>query len=451
MRKKYFVLIAVLAVLLPALYFGGRNKKGFSTKLAQHYVLQERKGIAATWPEWNDTKQSAERLVRMVRENPDDQKSMLALASLYIQEGRASGNHDYYDGAALYHLEQVLEKNPANFEALTMKALIQLSKHHFAAALETSTKAQKLNPHNAFLYGLMTDSYVELGQYDKAVASADQMVAIRPDMRSYARVAYLREIHGDMEGAITAMALAVDASGYGDEPSSWTRIQLGELLQKNGDYKQAGVQYQVTLKYRPDYAYAVAGLGRIAQAEGNLQQALAYFLKADSLPADHGFGEEIAQTYLAMGQREKALHVLKEMETELKAEEQQNAGVANAPYHTDMELAAVYLLMEQYEQALLHVKKEYDRRPGNIKVNELMAWLHYKNGSVAKALPIVQQALRTGSTDPVLMARSGLILTAAGKTAEGRTLLQKSLAQNALRDASLLRAVHDVLKTNQQS
>jgi hypothetical protein len=38
------------------------------------------------------------------------------------------------------------------------------------------------------------DGNVEMGNYDSAVAFADKMVALRPDLTSYSRVSYLREI-----------------------------------------------------------------------------------------------------------------------------------------------------------------------------------------------------------------------------------------------------------------
>lgn len=445
MLKKLLPALALALVAVAGAFLLFRSKSGLRTHINEFYPLHERQGTAATWAEWNNTKVSADRLIRMVRENPGDKKSTLALASLYIQEGRASGNHDYYDKAALYYLDQVLQKEPSDFEALTMKALVQLSKHRFSDALKTASAAQHQNPYNAFVYGLLVDSYVELGQYSKAVESADQMVSIRPDMRSYARVAYLREIHGDLPGAIEAMKMAVDAGGEGDEPSSWTRVQLGKLYEQTGDLQRAALHYQITLDARPSYANAVAGLGRIAMIQKDYTKALSLFQQADSLPSDHGFGEEIAQAYLALGQKEKAMERLRQMEARLKAEEDRNKDIPDAAYHTDMELTAVYLLMEKYDAALAHALKEYNRRPANIELNEWVGWLYFKNGDSHKALAYAQEALRTGCKNPVLLARTGLIFAAAGQKLKGRQILQQSLAHQTLLDPQLQAAAEAAL------
>ena len=142
-------------------------------------------------------------------------------------------------------VDDVLKRNENNFEALSLKAMILLSEHHFADALAVAQKAVAINPYNAFVYGTLVDAYVEMGDYKSAVENLEKMISIRPDMRSYARVSYLREIHGDYPGAIEAMKLAVDAGVPGDEATAWTRIQFGHLFEKTGDMKNAEMHYRI--------------------------------------------------------------------------------------------------------------------------------------------------------------------------------------------------------------
>ena len=72
---------------------------------------------------------------------------------------------------------------PGNFEALTLKSLLYISQHHFADGLAIAEQAQKINPYYAFLYGILVDGHVEMGHYDSAVASAEKMMSIKPDLR----------------------------------------------------------------------------------------------------------------------------------------------------------------------------------------------------------------------------------------------------------------------------
>ena len=177
-----------------------------------------------------------------------------------MKEGRVTGNHLYYDKAAMKCVNDVLQMEENNFEALSLKSIIFLSEHHFAEALATAQKAVSINPYNAFVYGSLVDAYVEMGDYKAAIENLEKMISIRPDLRSYARVSYLREIHGDYPGAIEAMRLAVEAGSPGDETTAWTRIQLGQLYEKNADFKMADMHYRLALHERPNYAYALSGL-----------------------------------------------------------------------------------------------------------------------------------------------------------------------------------------------
>ena len=55
------------------------------------------------------------------------------------------------------------------------------------------------------------------------------MVAVKPALASYARIAYARELTGDRPGAISAMTLALDAAGGAPEPTAWTHVELAKL------------------------------------------------------------------------------------------------------------------------------------------------------------------------------------------------------------------------------
>jgi tetratricopeptide (TPR) repeat protein len=206
-----------------------------------------------------------------IEKDPADTKSALGLAALFIQEARISGNYAYYDKAAMKTINKVLVIEPSNFEALVYKSLVFYSQHHFADGLAIAEKAKNVNPYNAYVYGLMVDGNVEMGNYDSAVANADRMVSIRPDLTSYSRISYIREIYGDYKGAIEAMKLAVEAGGPGDEYTEWSRIQLAGLLEKLAIIEMQLI-IQHFIKPAARLSFAIAGLGRIAIAKKNMQK-----------------------------------------------------------------------------------------------------------------------------------------------------------------------------------
>src|SRR4030095_10175227 len=308
MKKRYlYILLAACTVSV----LGFTIIKYTSATAHHYYELKNRKGPSAQSPEWRNTLKMATDLSNKIRLNPRDNKSRLALSALFIQEARITGDHVYYDMAAMKYVDDVLKNDPDNFEALIYQALLFLSQHHFADGLVTATHAQKINPYNAFVYRMLVDANVELGNYQAAVENSDRMVSIRPDIRSYSRISYLREIHGDYPGAIEAMKMAVQAGVPGDESTEWTRVQLGHLFENTGDIKNAEMQYRIALEERPGYAYALAGLGRIAASSKNYSQAINYYLQADSVINDYAFKEELSDLYALSGMKNKANEISK--------------------------------------------------------------------------------------------------------------------------------------------
>ena len=386
-----------------------------------------RLGRLALGGEWVNTRASMEGLLAKLRADPDDQKSRLLLAEAYMQEGRITGNHPYYDAAAMQLLQTVLQADPQNFEALCCQASLSLTQHHFSQGLALAQQAQQLNPQSGYVYGLLTDANVELGHYSEAVKMADKMNQVRPDLTAYARVSYLREIHGDLPGAIQAMDMAVKAGYVGLEQTEWSRVALGHLYEVSGHLDQAASYYQQALQLRPNYAYALAGLARVAAARHDYTTAIKNLNLARATVKDYAFTDELVDVYRLNHQPAEANKMAHESVAMLAEAAQQANEDEQLGHYTDRELAYAYLKTNELDKALEHAKTEYARRPENIDVNETLAWVHYKRGEYAEAQRYMQVARRTNSQNPVLLGRAGLILTKIGRVAEGQALISKSL------------------------
>jgi len=320
---------------------------------------------------------------------------------------------------------------------LTFKSLLYLSQHHFADGLAIAEKAKEVNPYNAFVYGIMVDGNVEMGNYAEAIKDADKMVSIRPDMRSYSRISYLREIHGDYPGAIEAMKMAVDAGPPGDESTEWTRVQLGHLYENTGDLKAAEMNYLVSLKYRPGYAYATAGRARIAAASKDYDRAIACYLQADSMVSDYSFKEQLAELYRLTGQEAKADELNKWLIEAMTSDAENGKNDDNIGHYADRELAYAFLRTGNYDKALEHSIAEYNRRPDNIDVNETLAWVFYREGNYKKAIPYIEVALKTKCGNSVLLSHAGLIYAKSGINAKAKNLLQQVIDSKASISESL--------------
>ncbi len=426
----YAALVIACSAFAGFIFLNGKSKIIFPE-------LKERQGALAQAPEWPATQARVKALLTDLKAHPNDTKTKLKLAKEFMQESRVTGDYSYYNKTALDLIDEVLASDAKNFEAKCLKAMIFLSQHRFEEARALAEKACEENPYNAFVFGLLTDAYVELGDYDKAVATADKMVNIRPDIRSYSRVSYLREIFGQSDKAIEAIQMAVSAGYPGNEDTEWSRMVLAHLFEDNNQLDKAEEQYQTALQERPDYPFALAGLGRIAAYHQNYPAAVQYFEKARNVMSDIGLLEELTDLYRLNNQPDKAAECARISIDALLADNITGDRDKNTGHYADRDLAIMYLKINDFDKALDHARIEHQRRPQNIDACETLAWCLYKKAGYAEALPLIQTALRTRSQNPERLVRAGLIFIANGKKEEGVALIDKGLALKPYLDASL--------------
>ena len=161
---------------------------------------------------------------------PDDVGAAVHLADALIRQSRVTGN-----AGLTVRAEQVLRmaanEAPGHYDVLHMQGALYLSQHKFKEALVVAEQCRAQRPADASNYGVMGDAHLELGEYDEAFDAFDRMMNLKPNAASYSRVAYARELQGNLTGALESMRLAADASMGGDvEGIAWYRSQVGELL-----------------------------------------------------------------------------------------------------------------------------------------------------------------------------------------------------------------------------
>lgn len=365
-------------------------------------ALLERKGALASAAEWPKTKEKVDELKRKIAEKPAEVKPRLQVASIYINEARITGEHPYYYPAIDKILDGVLSIDPNNFEATILKASVKMSQHKFREAKSLAEKARNINPNNAYVYGILIDANVELGNYDEAIASSDKMQSLKPSLEAYSRASYLREIFGDYKGAKEAMLLAVQAGLPGSEPQCWSGNALAELYLKTGETGKAENTYKQILAMRPSYAFALAGLAKVEQKKKRYNAALKLLDSAAALLPEFSFHEQMADIYALTSDTAKAQRKYNEVRKMLETD-------AKSGHSVSLELAKLYVKMNLLDSAKKYAMEEYAVRPQNIDVNKELAWIEFKEKNLAKSREYLQKAKHTGSKDPELLKRAALI------------------------------------------
>ena len=365
--------------------------------------LLERKGELATATEWKKTQEKTRELKEKLNVNPMDIKTRLQLATIFITEQRITGEHHYYYPAIEKILNGVLSLDPKNFEANVYKSSLRMSQHQFADAKKIAEEAKSINPDNAYVYGILVDANVELGNYEEAIANSDKMQALKPSLEAYSRASYLREIYGDYPGAIAAMKLAVQAGLPGSEPQCWSRNVLGDLYATTGKLTEAKSTFEENLYMRPSYAPSMAGLAKVETKMKNYYRAIALLDSAIAIMPLSSFEEQKADIYVEMGDGKKAMNKYAEVQQLLVAD-------ANSGHHAvSLELSRSFIKTNQWDSAKKYAMLEYAIRPKNIDVNNEMAWIAYSQNDIAKAKEYLRVAESTGSKNPEMLKRAAAI------------------------------------------
>jgi tetratricopeptide (TPR) repeat protein len=337
---------------------------------------------------------------------PDDPRLMAALASAYLARVRETYDPALYAKASAL-LDRAGELAPLDADVAIASGSLALSRHDFAAALRWGLVAQAAAPARPAAYGVLADAYVELGRYDEAVAAAQRMVDLRPDLASYSRASYLRELHGDLDGAIDAMRRAVEAGAPRTEGTAWSEVQLGNLYLAKADVASAEGAYENALQRVDGYVFALAGQAKVLAARGDLAGAAALDEQAAQRLPVPDFVIALADLHERLGDPTRAgqdAELVSAMEQLFKAN-----GV-----RTDVDLALFDADHDlRLPEALVAARAEYKIRP-SVTVAITLAWTEYKNGDLAAASAHAAEALRLGWRDPTAVRRAATIAEAAG-------------------------------------
>src|ERR671911_256436 len=361
-------------------------------------------------------------LQERIRENPKDFDSHINLANAYLQRVRETGD------PTLYTRTEDLLDNARKLEAqspelFATRGTLDLARHDFAAALQNGTRALALDPENARYYGIIGDAQLELGMYDEAINSYQEMVDRRPDFDSFSRVAYARELYGDPEGAIEAMEFAVQAGSGTPENVAWAHVQLGNLWFTSGKLEEAQKAYTLSTRTVNAYAPALAGQAKIAAARGDLEQAATLYKQAFNRMPLPEYAIALGDVYAAMGERVKAeeqFDLVRNMDKLLRAN-----GV-----DTDLEIALFNADHDiDLRMSLEKARAAYEARP-SIHAADTLAWTLYKTGNYKEAREYSSEALKLETRDPLKLFHAGMISKALGEKEQASTYLQQAVDLN---------------------
>jgi len=349
----------------------------------------------------------------------------------YLQKARDTGDATYYLRAE-QAFGRALERDPADPEAVAGIGSLQLSRHDFRAALRSGRRALALRPRGLIAYPVLVDALVELGRYDEAERVLQRMVDLRPGLASYSRVSYFRELHGDLDGAASAMGLAVSAGAGAPEGNASVQALLGNVEVLRGRRDAATRAYRAALAAVPGHAPAAAGLARLELAGGRAAQAVRRLDGVvDRLP--------LPEYVIALGEAQLAAGDRGEARESFELVRVQQAVLSGQRVNTDVELALFESDHGDRRRGVELARRAWAAAP-SVRSADALGWALTRAGQAAKGRRHLRRTLALGWREPTVLFHAGMAARASGRRAEARRLLARALRVGRAGGLSPLRA-----------
>ena len=330
------------------------------------------------------------------------------LARTLVLRVRESGDMSHYVEAERA-LAQSKQLAPDNLESESIAISILLGRREFGAALERARALNKRVPDDVAVYGHIVDAAAALGKYDEAEQAAQWMLDLRStSILSLTRAASLREVFGDVEGALNLMQdIYPRIAPHDAEARAWHLTQMASLLAGARKTAAAEGAALAALALVPEYPHALGQLARVRLSQGRFSEAVTLELKRAQLVSHPENNNALAKALSAAGRVKEARLAFGEFEREAlkRTHDADNANRELVYYYVDY--------ARKPAQALTVAVREIERRR-DVRTLEAYAWALYANGKRTEARQVLETAIAGGICNVNLVARAVAIAARAG-------------------------------------
>ena len=366
-----------------------------------------------------ETEAAILKLEKKLASAPSDTQTIARLATAYVQKGRETGEVANYVQAR--DLLTAAHKEHRESRDVTLAlAWVSTVFHDFNSALELAGALVKEDPKDADAFGVVSDSYLELGRYDEAIAAAQKMIDLRPNLASYSRGAQLRWVTGNARGAVFLMTQAIQAGGS-TEAVAWAKVQLADMHLKTGAYPAAELLCESVLETMPDYRHALAGLGRVRAAQGRLEEAEKLLARASKVGPSVVMLHELGDVRAMLGRSDAE-------DAYAMAEKVMDDHLAVGIGGNEPAVARLWLARGVKAKEALRLMEAEVAHHESVPTFAALAWAESANGMHSKAAASADRALATGTKEPWVLRRCAEVYEAAGQSEKAARTLAEAKA-----------------------
>lgn len=404
-RSKYLVTSLTLAVVLMwLLCLRGSAETSAAMAETRQVVLLPPTGA-------DPTDQEILRWQQRIAARTSDSAGWERLGWAYVAKARRTQDAGFYKLAELTSDAWESACGP-NSDARLLRGHVDHNLHRFSAAEEIARGlvAERTSPVD---FALLSDALMEQGKLNEAVEACQKLANLCPGVEATSRIAHLRWVFGDLNGAIDAMHAAVRMTDPRDEETrAWLYSRLAGYELLDGEILRSVTYSETALSAVPDYPLALAIKGRALYAVGQYEAALPMLRRAAELNPVPDNLWWLADALRARGQ----LTAATEVETKLR-----RFGEA------DPRTLSLFLATQgdELERAVRLATEELKSR-SDLFTHDALAFALVRLGKLQKAAAEMALAMAHQTSDPRLFLHAGMIAEKTGNAPEANRLYRRA-------------------------
>jgi tetratricopeptide (TPR) repeat protein len=335
--------------------------------------------------------------------HPHDARASMDLATSLLRLARVTE-----DTAAAIRAEGLLRgllnSEPDGYLGRRQLAAALLAQHRFGDAIREADRCLATQPGDTAALGIVADAAVELGEYRRAFAAVEAMLATRPDAGAYARASFLKRLLGDVDGAVRLMRMAAAATSPTDADAlAWAHVELGQLLLEQNRPREARREIEHGRHLLAGFPEATRNLARALAADGRIGEALVQLqelLGASPSPADHALAADL---FARLGRPEMSAR---------------HARIAEAAWRSDaadpVSFAHFLIARGRAEEAVMIAGRAASTKSDVFTIDAL-AWAQFRAGRLEQASEGYARIDRSGLRPPAVKARAQAVAEALAR------------------------------------
>lgn len=268
---------------------------------------------------------------------------------------------------------------------------------------------------------LQADIDLQEGRYDEARTGYEKAIEEDRSWDNLARLAYFTGKLGD-EAAAEQFYLEAEEEITAKEMRSyaWVELQRGLLDLSHGRYENTRAHYSRAEEAYSGYWLVDEHIAELLGAEGKLGEAASLYERVVARVPKPELKQAIGEIYSLMGKSTRAERWYEEALVDYL--ESAERGQVHYYHH----LVDFYSdVREEGSEAVKWARKDLELRP-NFATEAALAWALYRDGQIADALNLINQALSSGVKEAPIFYKAGMIYLAAGRGREGEKYLEQA-------------------------